>query len=105
MPEFVPVAKVDGLPPGYIKALELNGVKIALANSDGTFYAVQDVCTHEAELLSGGELEGGSIICPWHSSIFDLKTGGVQMGPATDPLQTFEVKVEGNDVKVAKPGT
>ena len=62
MPEFVPVAKVDELPPGYIKPLELNGVKIALANSDGTFYAVQDVCTHEAELLSGGELEGGSII-------------------------------------------
>ncbi len=105
MPEFVNVAKVDELPPGYIKPVEFNGVKIAVANAEGTFYAVQDVCTHEEELLSGGELEGGSIICPWHASIFDLKTGGVQMGPATEPLQTFEVKVEGNDVKVAKPGS
>lgn len=105
MPEFVNVAKVEELPPGYIKAVELNGVKIAVANADGIFYAVQDVCTHEEELLSGGELEGGSIICPWHSSIFDLKTGGVQMGPATEALKTFEVKVEGSDVKVAKPGS
>lgn len=96
--EFV----VAELPPGKARLVDLDGQKVAVCNVDGVFYATQDECTHEGGPLSEGELEGKVITCPWHFSCFDVTNGAVVCEPATEPLETFGVVIEGEIGRVQK---
>ncbi len=105
MAEFVTAAKLSDLKPGKMTAVELNENWICLANVGGTVYAVDDTCTHMQASLAGGEIvdEDGKIcvMCPEHASLFELKTGEIVRAPANGPLKTYEVKVEGDEIKVS----
>ena len=94
MENRVQVARVDDLEPGSMTMVEVDGKPVLLANVDGEFYAVSDICTHEEYNLSEGSLEGCEVECPGHSAFFDLKTGDVTDGPAMDPLETYSVQIE-----------
>jgi nitrite reductase/ring-hydroxylating ferredoxin subunit len=63
---------------------------------------IGNVCTHEGGPLAEGTLEGYEVECPWHGSIFDIRTGKVTRPPANEPESTYEVKVEGNDILISK---
>lgn len=101
--EFVKVATVEQLPPGTLLSVEMpDGLRICLARTeDGEIYAVIDRCSHRDFPLSTGTLHGPTIECSWHGARFDLKTGRAIRLPAFKGVQTFEVKVEGNDILVA----
>jgi nitrite reductase/ring-hydroxylating ferredoxin subunit len=89
------------LPPGSMKTVIVNGFSIALANVDGTVFAVSEQCTHEhCSLVDEGFLDGESIVCGCHGATFDCKTGAVLNPPATTPLQTYEVRIENNIICV-----
>lgn len=95
------VAGVDEVAEGTLCRVEVDGVAICLARTaDGDFYAIGDVCTHEEQSLSEGELIDFAVECPLHGSAFDLRTGEVSMPPAYDPATTYPVTVEGSDVYV-----
>jgi nitrite reductase/ring-hydroxylating ferredoxin subunit len=81
--------------PGQIKLVHLDGQAVAVYNVGGMFYATQDECTHAGGPLSEGELDGKTVTCPWHFSCFDVTNGAVECRPATRPLQTFKVVIEG----------
>jgi nitrite reductase/ring-hydroxylating ferredoxin subunit len=80
----------DEVKPGEVFATEI----------DGKIYAVSDTCTHEFALLSEGILEDSEIECPLHQARFDMRTGACLMGPATQDLDAYDVKVEGGYVFV-----
>jgi 3-phenylpropionate/trans-cinnamate dioxygenase ferredoxin subunit len=67
---------------------------IAVARSGDSYYAVEDVCTHDGEPLAGGEIEGTQIICPRHGARFCLRTGEALTPPAYEPIRTYETKME-----------
>ncbi len=96
--EFVPVAAVDEIPPGTGKAIMVDGRRIALFNVDGTFYAIDDTCTHEEASLAEGSLYGEIVACPKHGSRFHLPTGRVLSLPAVIPVNTYPVKVSDGQV-------
>lgn len=102
MSAFKTVAKVSELKPGEKKGVRFGLSYLLLTNVDGNFYAVGGRCTHLRLSLINGNLEGKIITCPHHGSQFDVTTGKVLKGPATKPLPTFEIKVEGDDVLVGK---
>ena len=83
-----------------MKSFDVNGHAILIANWQGTFFATQDLCTHDNGVLGDGELVDGEIECPRHGARFDLKTGRPTM-PAMFPIKTFPVRVEGENVMVA----
>ena len=100
---FVRVADTKDIPPSTMKAVELdNSQCICIANIDGKYYAIDNICTHEGGPLADGTLEGYEVECPWHGSKFDVRTGAVTNPPATEPETTFEVKVDGNNILVKK---
>jgi len=80
MAGFVKVAKTDEISPGHGKLVEAGGKKIALFNVEGTFYAIDDTCTHVGGPLSEGSLDGKEVTCPWHGAIYDVTSGEV-LGP------------------------
>jgi nitrite reductase/ring-hydroxylating ferredoxin subunit len=87
--------RVQENPSGHVLRVHLKGEPIAVYNVNGKFYATQSKCTHEGGPLNEGDLEGTQITCPWHGSCFDVTNGQVRCGPATKPLQTYPVSIEG----------
>ena len=100
MAEFVRVAFTSELASGGKKLLDIDGRAVALFNVDGTFYAIDDVCTHDGGPLAEGELRGCEIECPRHGARFDVRTGAALCMPAFEPVTTHEVKVEDGSVFV-----
>ena len=100
MSKMVKVAQTDELSPGSGKVVEADGRSIALFNVEGTFYAIDNTCTHRGGPLGEGELNGEMVTCPWHGAHFNVKTGAVTQPPAPTGVRTFAVKVEGSDVLV-----
>lgn len=103
---FQVVAVREDLEPGEALKLELdndggNLVEIALVRSDdGDYYAIGDVCTHGQVSLSEGEVDGTTVECWLHGSVFDLRTGWPLTLPATQPTPIYPVKYDGDNVLV-----
>lgn len=72
-------------------------------NVEGRLCATQADCPHQGGPLAEGGLEGSVVTCPWHGSQFDVCTGALLRGPATAPLATFAVTVEGDVGRVELP--
>jgi 3-phenylpropionate/trans-cinnamate dioxygenase ferredoxin subunit len=101
MGQFVKVAtrsELQGLTSG--KFVEAAGKEIALFRVAGKYYAIGRACTHRGGPLSEGTLGGEQVTCPWHGARFNLKTGVVLSGPAVRNVQSFRVRVSGEDVEV-----
>jgi 3-phenylpropionate/trans-cinnamate dioxygenase ferredoxin component len=100
MAQWVKVAQVGELAPGEKKQLDLDGVEVALFNVDGEYYAIEDVCTHDGAPLAHGRFRGEEIICPRHGARFNVKTGAALCMPAFEPVETYQLKIEGNDILI-----
>jgi glycine betaine catabolism B len=100
--EFVKVASTNDVQPSQMKAFQVNGAEVCIANVDGKYYAINNICTHEGGPLADGRLDGFEVECPWHQSRFDMRTGEVIEPPASEPELAYEVKVEGNNILVRK---
>ncbi len=101
MAAFVKVATTADIPPGKVNVYEVDGRQIAVCNVDGTFYAIDDICTHDGGSLDQGELEGDQIECPRHGACFDVKTGRALTLPAVMPVQSYPVQVNGDAIEVS----
>lgn len=97
---FVKVATKGDVAAGQVRAVEANGVRIALCNADGAYYAIDDMCTHRSASLSEGELMGKELTCPLHGAIFDVTTGEVLAGPAGENVSRYNVRASGDDIEV-----
>jgi 3-phenylpropionate/trans-cinnamate dioxygenase ferredoxin subunit len=97
---FVTVARLGEIPEGGVKVVRLGDVPVAVFHVHGEYFALEDLCTHDGGPLAEGVLDGEVIECPRHGARFDLRTGAVRALPATAPVPTYEVRVEGSEIKV-----
>ncbi len=88
---------------GRMKQVEIDEQKILLLRKDGKFYAYGGECPHHGAPLAEGTLHEGHVRCPWHQAVFDAETGDVLQPPALERLARYEVRVDGEDVKVIVP--
>ncbi len=101
MPSSVRVATRFELPVGGKLLAEVDGRAIAVFNVEGTYYAIDDVCTHDGGPLAEGQLMGCEIECPRHGARFDVRTGKPLCMPAIEPVAVHAVEVRGDDIYVA----
>lgn len=100
MAEWTMVAAQAEFPPGTCRTVDVEGVSIAVFNIDGEYYAIENLCSHEAEPLSGGKVESQEITCPRHGARFSLVTGAVLSPPAYEPVAVFPIRIEAGVVQV-----
>jgi 3-phenylpropionate/trans-cinnamate dioxygenase ferredoxin subunit len=100
MTEFVALGQAEDLEEGGMGAFDVQGTTIAVANVAGAFHAFDDTCTHQQCSLAEGDLEGSTVICPCHGSEFDVESGAVLRGPATEPVATYEVRLEDGNLEI-----
>ena len=94
------LAKITDIPAGQIRSFSAEGRKVAIAHLENEFFAINDVCTHAQCSLGEGSLIEQEVECPCHGSRFDVKSGAVRFLPATVPVASYKVKVEGEDILV-----
>lgn len=105
MDRFEAVARLDELPDGGVVQVVVHGEPVGLYRVGDDVYAISDVCTHEEAYLSDGDFEPDEleVECPLHGSRFNVETGDVRILPATAPVTSYAVKVEGDLVLVGPP--
>ena len=102
MPSYIKVATVSQIAPGTGMVANVNDKEVAVFNVDGTFYAMDNICKHRGGPLGEGELEGDTVTCPWHAWQYNVKNGNCVTKEGIK-MDTYEVQVEGDEVKIAVP--
>ncbi len=100
---LVRLCSTSDVPVGEVRRFELDHRPIAVVNLGGDgFRAVDAICSHAHYFLDEGEVDPdfGAIECPKHGSTFDLDTGRPRTLPATQPVEVFDVKIEGDDILI-----
>jgi 3-phenylpropionate/trans-cinnamate dioxygenase ferredoxin subunit len=105
MPNFVKLASIHDIPENEMRAFTYDGQRIAIYHVGDQLYATTDICSHAYAELSEGYLDTDdcTIECPLHGSRFDIATGAVLSLPAFEPIATYPVRIEGEDVLVEIP--
>ncbi len=98
---FVEVTRADQIAPGEVQVVTVEGRSLCVGHmEDGSFGAIDNVCTHDGGVLGQGELEGSCVECPRHGARFDLRTGDVKALPAVFPVNAYPVRVVDGRVEV-----
>ena len=100
---YVRVGKASDVPVGRAEVFDVEDRKIAVFRLEDAFYAIEDICTHDGGPLAEGEIEDDQVICPRHGARFNIKTGAALTMPAVTPVESYPVRVEGNELYIGLP--
>ena len=99
--DFVPVLDEEELPQKGTRKVEVDGAGILLSRSSGgEICAISSVCSHLGGPLEEGSRHGGTVVCPWHGSRYDLCSGKVLESPAVFPQSRYETRVRDGRIEV-----
>jgi nitrite reductase/ring-hydroxylating ferredoxin subunit len=101
MANWVRIADAGDVSDGEINAYTVGDKQVAVANLGGELRAFDDTCTHQGCSLAEGDLEDTIVECPCHGSQFDIVTGEVVEGPATEPIDVFDAREDAGDLQVS----
>jgi 3-phenylpropionate/trans-cinnamate dioxygenase ferredoxin subunit len=100
MSNWFDVVEEETLAPGGVYVIDIEGIEVAVFNVMGSYYAIEDICTHDGSEISSGCLFEYAIECPRHGAQFDIRTGEVLEPPAYESVETFPVRVEKGMIQV-----
>ena len=100
MGNFIKICKASEVKAGCGKSVEIEGKAIGVFNVDGKYYAINDVCGHRGGPLAEGELDGTTVICPWHGSTFRFADGSIVRGPASTPEPCYQTRIQDGRIEV-----
>ena len=97
------LAKTSDIEEEAGKAYKVGDREISIFKIGGTFYCIDDICTHAYASLADGYVEDGCVECPLHAGRFEIATGKAQGAPVFVDLKTYPVRIEGDDIIVELP--
>jgi nitrite reductase/ring-hydroxylating ferredoxin subunit/uncharacterized membrane protein len=98
--DWTQVIAEEELPEDTLRRVEVEGEPVLLYRANGRVYAIGAVCAHEGGPLEQGRVDGTTVECPWHQSVYDLKDGRVVHGPATYAVPCFETRLRDGKVEI-----
>lgn len=100
---WLKAARLSRLDPDYPTLAQLEGREIAVCKIEGEVFALHNICSHAFARMSDGYIEGFQLFCPLHQGSFDIRTGEAVAAPCHEPIETYPVKVENDEVFVQVP--
>ena len=92
--KWIDAGLTNNLADGQARSIAVGRRTIAVVRTGESYFAIEDICTHDGAALTGGEIEGDEIICPRHGARFCLRTGEALTPPAYEPVRVFATKIE-----------
>ncbi len=99
---LIEICSTDAIASGEAQRIDVEGKELAVFNVEGTFFAMDDLCSHGPGSLSEGFLDGYEIECDFHGGAFDIRTGEVTAPPCIEPMKTYRVQVHNNTVFIER---
>jgi len=95
---YARILRAVELQDGELIPVEIDGRPVVLVRHAGEFFAVQNNCSHKDFPLSeaGFDARDEVLVCAWHGGCFDVRSGAAVVLPATEPIETFPVRVSGD---------
>jgi nitrite reductase/ring-hydroxylating ferredoxin subunit/uncharacterized membrane protein len=87
---------------GQMRCVHAEGTPVLVARSGGELYALSNSCAHRGGPLHEGEIQDGTVVCPWHASVFDLRDGALVHGPAAYPQPAWDTRVRAGRIEVRR---
>jgi nitrite reductase/ring-hydroxylating ferredoxin subunit/uncharacterized membrane protein len=107
--DWTDVAALKDLLDGKPKRVKANGTPVLLLRQGDRIRAIGATCPHLGGPLHKGAINGDTVSCPWHGSVFCLDDGALIHGPAMMPAAAYEVRIEEGRVAIRanaeQPGT
>jgi nitrite reductase/ring-hydroxylating ferredoxin subunit/uncharacterized membrane protein len=100
--DWTPAMRVVDLGEGKPQMAECNGTPVFILKRGEVICAISNTCSHAGGPLHEGRIEDNVVVCPWHASRFDLRTGAVRGGPATVPQVRYDVRIQEGRVEVRR---
>jgi nitrite reductase/ring-hydroxylating ferredoxin subunit/uncharacterized membrane protein len=91
-----------GLADGQMRCVEADGTVVMVARTSGRLYALSNHCSHRGGPLHEGTLDAGTVTCPWHDSVFELRDGALVHGPAAYPQPAWDTRVRNGRIEVRR---
>jgi 3-phenylpropionate/trans-cinnamate dioxygenase ferredoxin component len=88
---------------GKCISCKVGRLEVLVCNANGSFYAVENRCSHLGKPLAGGRLIGTELTCPFHSASFDIRDGRNICFPASRPIRSFRTRLKNGFIEVAAP--
>ncbi len=98
--DWTDVAALDDLSDGTPHRVEADGTPVLLLRQGNRIRAIGATCTHLGGPLDEGPIEGDTVTCPWHGSVFSLDDGTLIHGPAMTPVAAYEVRVQDGRIAI-----
>jgi nitrite reductase/ring-hydroxylating ferredoxin subunit len=100
--DFVKVGDLKEILDGKRVVTEISDQEVLVLAMNDRVFAICNLCSHEEVWMDDGDLypESWEIECPMHEGRFDVRTGAATHEPCTEPVATYEVKIDGDDVLV-----
>lgn len=102
--DYVAVAEIDNVPEDTPTRVEADGESLVLVRRGNTVYALGESCAHLGAPLSEGSIDGDTIVCPWHGSVFALDDGRAVKGPTAYNQPCYAVRIRQGKVEVKLGG-
>jgi nitrite reductase (NADH) small subunit len=100
MPAFVKLATQSELPSAdEAKEFGCGEKTICVANINGVYSAMDNICLHRGGPLGQGMIENGKVVCPWHGWAWDPKTGQAEQDSKAK-IAVYPLKIENGDVLI-----
>jgi nitrite reductase (NADH) small subunit len=97
--ELPPADEAKEFPCGAGAGAGAGAKTICIANVNGAYSAMDNVCLHRGGPLGQGMIEGGKVVCPWHGWGYDTKTGAAEQNPSAK-VAVYPLKIENGDVLI-----
>lgn len=100
---LTPIGTIHDVAPGRPLIVDLDYDTVVIFQVGAEYFCLEDVCSHQEQPLSDGQVEDCRVECPLHGSWFDLRTGKALNLPAVTAVQTFPVVVQGEALFLQTP--
>lgn len=100
MAERLELCSTDDVAEGTALKVETGEHTLAVFNVEGTFYVMDDACTHGPGSLSEGYIEGDVVECNFHQGQFNIRTGEIVAPPCMIPQRVYPVTIENGKVVI-----